>query len=70
MTKTDHPLRRWRKEHKKTLADLAGTVRVTSSHLSEIENWKNEPSLDLASRLQRETGIEMSAFVKPGEVTQ
>jgi transcriptional regulator with XRE-family HTH domain len=62
----EHPLRIWRhsQEPRKTLADLASAVGVTPSHLSEIENWNNEPSLDLLSRLHRETGIEMARFIR------
>jgi len=62
----EHPLRLWRhsQEPRKTLVDLANDVGVTPSHLSEIENWKNEPSLDLLARLCRVTGIEMPMFVR------
>ena len=64
-----HPLYRWRKLNgNKTLQDLAAEVGVTQSHLSEIENWKNEPSLDLAARLHSVTKIDMRDFVKPGEL--
>lgn len=66
MEKRPHPLRDWRnrQEPKKTLTGLAADVNVTPSHLSEIENWKNEPSLDLAARLHRATGIAMADFIK------
>lgn len=69
MEKRTHPLRAWRTNQtpKKTLTGLAADVSVTPSHLSEIENWKNEPSLDLAARLHRVTGIDMTAFVKNAE---
>ena len=62
----DHPLRIWRhsQDPQKTLADLASDVGITPSHLSEIENWNNKPSLDLAVRLHRVTGIEMASFVR------
>ena len=62
----EHPLRIWRhsQDPRKTLVDLANDVGVTPSHLSEIENWKNEPSLDLLARLHRVTGIEMPLFVR------
>jgi transcriptional regulator with XRE-family HTH domain len=53
---------------RKTLQQLAAELGdVTQSHLSEIENWNNEPSLDLAARLHTHTGIEMKAFVKAPE---
>ena len=63
---SEHPLRAWRhsQDPRKTLNDLAAEVGVTASHLSEIENWNNDPSLDLLSRLHRATGIEMSQFVR------
>jgi transcriptional regulator with XRE-family HTH domain len=63
---SEHPLRAWRhsQDPRKTLTDLAAEVGVTPSHLSEIENWNNDPSLDLLSRLHRATGIEMSQFVR------
>ena len=61
-----HPLFHWRKLNGgKTLQQLASELGdVTPSHLSEIENWNNEPSLELAARLHRHTGIDMTAFVK------
>ena len=65
MTTCIHPLRRWRLDQtpKKTLAQLASVIGVSPSHLSEIENGNNEPSLELAVRLSRETGIQVEKFV-------
>lgn len=65
MEKPRHPLRDWRREHGITLDALARRVDVTQSHLSEIENWNNDPSLDLTHRLSVETGLDMAAFVRP-----
>lgn len=64
-----HPLYRWRRLNgNKTLQQLAAELGgVTQSHLSEIENWKNEPSLELAARLHAHTGIDMTAFVRQSE---
>jgi transcriptional regulator with XRE-family HTH domain len=59
-----HALRQWRKEHDKTLADLARAIGVTPSHLSEIERGLNEPSLALAAKLSRETEIPIEQFVR------
>jgi transcriptional regulator with XRE-family HTH domain len=68
---TNHPLRAWRRLNgAKTLQEVADLVGVTQSHLSEIENWKNEPSLDLAARLHAHTGIDMKEFVRPTEPAQ
>lgn len=65
-----HPLRTWRREAKKTLDDLADAVSVTPSHLSEIERWENTPSLALADKLSKHTGIPMDRFVKQNEAAQ
>jgi len=67
-----HPLYFWRKRNgDKTLQELASELGgVTQSHLSEIENWKNEPSLELAARLHTHTGIDMKKFVKQTEPAQ
>lgn len=62
-----HPLFYWRKAIGKSQQALAEEIGCTQSHLSEIENWTNEPSLDLTARLHRETGIPMEAFVKQPE---
>lgn len=75
MIRMEHPLKVWRRGQtpKVTLAALAQRVGVTASHLSEVENYKNEPSLDLTNRLSELTGIEMKSFVVPascGEAAQ
>ncbi len=67
---TNHPMREWRRLNGKTLQDVANDVGCTQPHLSEIENWKNEPSLDLTARLSSLTGIDMKAFVKQTEAAQ
>lgn len=59
-----HQLRLWRKEAGLTLADIAGDVEVTPSHISEIERGLNEPSLSLAAKLSKRTGIPIDKFVK------
>jgi DNA-binding XRE family transcriptional regulator len=66
----DHDLRRWRKAEAITLSDLAGRVGVRASHLSEIENWNNKPSLALAVKLSRETGIPIDKFVKQAQAAE
>lgn len=67
MKPSDHPLRAWRKrqEPSVTLTALAADLGVSPSHLSEIENWNNQPSLDLVARLHEITSIEMKEFAKP-----
>ena len=56
-------MREWRRQNGKTLSELAAKVGCTQPHLSEIENWRNEPSLALAARLSDVTGIDMKEFV-------
>ncbi len=61
-----HPLKEWRtaEDRRMTLVELAALIEgVTPSHLSEIENGNNEPSLELAVRISAKTGIEVSQFV-------
>src|SRR6185295_3994474 len=58
---TSHPLARWRKDHDKTLADLAGKAGCAVSHLSQIESGKTNPSLKLIARLQSITGGALKA---------
>ena len=72
MIRMEHPLKVWRQRQspKVTLAALARQVGVTASHLSEVENYKNEPSLDLTDRLSIATGIEMKDFVVPASIKQ
>lgn len=72
MKPTNHPLRAWRTSQspKKTLVSLAGDLGVSPSHLSEIENWNNEPSLELSVRLRELTGIDPEQFIKRREAVQ
>lgn len=67
MKQSDHPMRTWRKGQTPavTLTALAANLGVSPSHLSEIENWNNEPSLELADRLSSLTGLDMRDFRKP-----
>src|SRR5262245_10611471 len=53
---TEHPLARWRKDHKKTLVELAEAAGCAVSHLSQIESGKTNPSLKLIARLKTISG--------------
>lgn len=66
MIESDHPLRRWRVSRGLNLAqvvvqikEIDDTIKVSSSHLSEIERGKNTPSLALAARISKVTGGEV-----------
>lgn len=72
-----HPLRLWRKANHITLAALAIKAGVTPSHLSEIENGNNTPSLELAAKLSRATtgadgvpAVPLTEFVPQAEAAQ
>lgn len=64
MTDSIHPVRQWRKDHGKTLGQLAEAVGVTASHLSEVERGRNELSLDLARKIKRVTGLSLDSIVQ------
>src|SRR6202171_155627 len=51
-----HPLARWRKDHDKTLVDLAQAAGCAVSQLSQIESGKTKPSLTLIAKLETTTG--------------
>lgn len=54
-----HPVRERRKARDLTLEQLASEMKVTASHLSEIERGVNAPSLSLAGRLSRYLDVPM-----------
>lgn len=68
----NHPQFQWRMAQtpRRTLQELAIAVGCSQPYLSAIENRKKEPSLELAARLHRETGLPMTAFLKQPEATQ
>src|SRR5690242_6008647 len=65
-----HPLARWRKSNKKTLNELAEAAGCATSHLSQIESGKTNPSLKLIAKLQTITkgAIDASHFM-PSETS-
>jgi len=66
-----HPLTIWRKENgDRSLQSLADAVGCTQSFLSQVETGLKQPALPLASRLQRETGLPMTSFLKEPEAAQ
>jgi 2-dehydro-3-deoxyphosphooctonate aldolase (KDO 8-P synthase) len=58
---TEHPLARWRKDHDKTLVELAEAIGCAASHLSQIESGKTNPSLGLIARLKTISGGTLKA---------
>ena len=63
--RSEHPLRTWRREHRKTLADVGGAVGVVPSYISAIETKPSKrPSLTLAAKLSEHTGIPIEKFAR------
>jgi transcriptional regulator with XRE-family HTH domain len=60
----NHPLRIRRKEIGLTMQALADRLDCTQSFLSQIENGKRLPSLGMAAKLSKETGLPIEAFAK------
>ncbi len=71
----EHPLGQWFKAKKEAgerlpQRDLAKQVGCAPSRLSQIINDCGTPSLALASRLSKATGIPLDKFVKQDEAAQ
>lgn len=64
-----HALRRWRKENKISLAQLAEKVSSTKSWLSRIEGGE-QASADLISKLKAETGLSADHFIRAAEAAE
>jgi transcriptional regulator with XRE-family HTH domain len=60
----NHPLAFWRRTNDRSLQSLASEVGCTQSFLSEVENGNRTPSLKMAARLNRATGVPIEAFVR------
>lgn len=61
--KRPHPLRTWRKGQKMTLAALSEELGIKPPHLSLIETRNSRPSLDLAIKIRRKTGIPIEEMI-------
>lgn len=67
----DHPLKSWIAENS-TRADFARDVGCSRAHLSDILNWKKDPSLELAAKMSRATGgaVPMEGFAPVREAAE
>lgn len=65
MSDSPHPLKLWIEAHSSRIA-VAQAVGCSTAYLSEIVNWKKEPSLEMAGRLSAATGgaVPLSAFLR------
>lgn len=66
----NHPLTIWRREKRLPMQELADKLECTQSFLSQIETGKRQPSLGMAAKLSRETGIPIEAFAIQTEAAQ
>jgi HTH-type transcriptional regulator/antitoxin HigA len=57
-------VRIWLVEHEMTQEQLARRLDISPSHLSDILNEKERPSLDVAAAFEREVGIPARAFAE------
>lgn len=56
-----HPLQAYRDARGVTLDELAARVGTSKATLSRVENWKQDPSLDLIGKLKAATDGIVSA---------
>jgi transcriptional regulator with XRE-family HTH domain len=68
-TKT-HPVYLWRKSSGVSQRSLADAIGCNQSFLSLLEAGERSPSLALAARLKRATGLPLETFVKETEAAQ
>lgn len=62
-----HPLRRWRIKVGKTLSEVGEAVETEPSYISDIERFKKQPSLTIAARLCKLSGVPIAKFVLESE---
>lgn len=72
---TEHPLESWLKEKREAGVPigkraLARAVGCSPSRMTQIIKYGDEPSLALAAKLSRETGIPIDRFVKQTEAAE
>ncbi len=65
-----HPMRAYRKQAGKTLTELGEEAGVSAGFLSDVERGVKQPSLPLAAKLSRITGVPLDGFVSEEEVAQ
>ena len=67
MLEAKHPLLSYREMNGITLDEMAQRVNVSKATLSRVENWKQDPSLELIGRLKAATEGAVSAddFLQP-----
>jgi transcriptional regulator with XRE-family HTH domain len=69
-TDKTHLLTQWRKEKGLSMQALAERVDCVQSFISQIESGERHPSLKMAAKLSRETGIPIEVFAIQAEAAQ
>ncbi|MDA8164748.1 MAG: helix-turn-helix transcriptional regulator [Desulfobacteraceae bacterium] len=62
----EHPLKVWREYRGLTLAALAAACGVSRAALSQIENGKRSPSVELLVKLARALSCDMEDLIRAG----
>jgi transcriptional regulator with XRE-family HTH domain len=65
-----HPLKSFRSTSGLTMAALADMARTSEATICRIENGSRSPSLSLAARLSRVTGIPLDRFAPQEEAAE
>lgn len=63
-------LKRTRKIYGYTATELSGLLEISPSYLSEIENNKKRPSLDILERYSKIYGIKLSSLILLSETLE
>jgi len=63
-------LKRIRKIYGYTATELSGLLEISPSYLSEIENNKKQPSLEILERYSRIYGIRLSSLILLSETLE
>lgn len=63
-------LKRTRKIYGYTATELSGLLEISPSYLSEIENNKKRPSLDILERYSNIYGIKLSSLILLSETLE
>lgn len=56
-----HPLRAFRQKKGMSLEDVAASTGTSKAQLSRVENWRQDPTLELIRRLSKLSGGKLKA---------
>lgn len=72
---SEHPLEQWLQAKRRAgervrKRDLARDVGCSPSRITQILHYGSEPSLALAAKLSRETGLPIDSFLRQTEAAE